>query len=101
MVKRLRANLLSGLIGVGILVLGVVVGIFLVSQNQDYRNRAKEILNQTYTVCHRVGVTDNRWEEITVTAEELSQRLNEGDIFGKCPEGAVNGLNKQQIYKIN
>jgi len=88
MVKRVRDNIRNGLIGIVILLVGVVAGIFLLDQNSlDFRNKAKEVLEQKHTVCHRVGVTDNRWEEIVVTTEELSLRLNEGDIFGNCPDG--------------
>ena len=86
MVKRVRNNILNGVIGVVILLVGVVAGILLLGRDSlDFRNKAMEILEQTYVVCHRVGVTDNRWEEIVVTTEELSTRLNQGDIFGNCP----------------
>jgi hypothetical protein len=90
MSKKVNNNIRNGLIGIVILVFGVVFGIILLGQNQDYRNKAKEILNQSYSICHRVGVTDNRWEDITVKTEELSTRLNQGDIFGKCPENLLN-----------
>jgi len=85
MTKKVSKNIKSGLLGIFILLAGVIAGILLLGQNQDYRNKAKEVLKQTYTVCHRVGVTDNRWEEIVVKTEDLSLRLNQGDIFGKCP----------------
>jgi hypothetical protein len=96
MTKKLKINLRNGLIGIIILVAGVIFGIVLLGQNQDYRNKAKEILNQSYTVCHRVGVTDNRWEEITVKTEELSTRLNQGDIFGECPENLLDKSTPKQ-----
>lgn len=90
MVKKVKSKIINGIIGIVILLLGVISGIFLLNQNLDYRNRAKEILNQEYVVCHRVGVTDNRWEEIKVKAEDLSTRLNSGDIFGNCPRNGSN-----------
>ena len=86
MAKKAVMNVRNGLLGILILVIGVVAGIFLLGQNLDYRNSAKGILDQKYVVCHRVGVTDNRWEEIVVKTEELSTRLNAGDIFGNCPK---------------
>lgn len=87
--KKAVRNIRNGLIGIVILVSGVVAGILLLGQNLDYRNRAKEMLDQVYVVCHRVGVTDNRWEEIEVKAMDLSTRLNQGDIFGNCPKNLL------------
>ena len=82
-----RKNIHSNLLGIIILISGVIIGVILVGQAQYFRNKAKEVPPETYTICHKTGNSENPWEEITVNKDELSQRINDGDIFGECPEG--------------
>ena len=82
-----KKKLHSSILGIIILISGVIIGIILVGQAQYFRNKAKEIPSDTYTICHKTGDTEKAWEELIVAKEELSERINEGDIFGECPEG--------------
>lgn len=82
-----KTNIRSGILGIIILVIGVIVGLILIDQTQDFSNKAREKVSKTYTVCHKSEVSGGSvWEEIEVNQEELSTHLNHGDIFGKCPD---------------
>lgn len=81
-----KKDLKSSFLGVLILLLGVVVGVILVRQTQEFRNKAKEAAENLYTVCHKTGDAQDSWTEVEVKSEELSKYLNGGDIFGECPE---------------
>lgn len=72
-----------GLFGVLFLASGILMGVLLVRQDQDFRNKAKEPDNSKVTICHR----NNKgfWEELTVSYDELKQYIDSGDILGECP----------------
>ena len=78
-------DLKRGILGILILLVGIIIGVILVGQTQSFKNKAKERTQQTYTICHKTGISASPWEEIQVDAEKLPQYLNAGDIFGKCP----------------
>ena len=86
-----KRDIKTGILGVVILVVGVVVGLILINQTQEFRNAAKEEVEKEYVVCHKEMVAGGEvWSEIYVTQEELSERLNNGDIFGNCPRSSSN-----------
>lgn len=82
--KLKESNFALGVLGVLFLALGVLVGVMLVGQNQDFRNRAKESVgNEKATICHKNNI--GFWEEIDVDYDDLRFYLNSGDILGECP----------------
>lgn len=84
--KKFKSNLL----GIIILIIGVIVGVLLVEQTQDFKNSAMEKVENSYTVCHKTGDPLKPWEEVKVSSEELSKYLNAGDIFGECSDELFN-----------
>ncbi len=82
----MQKNLRTSFIGILILIIGVIVGVVLVKQTQIFKNQAKDSLGNGYTVCHKTGDTEDPWQEIKVSAEELPTFLNAGDIFGECTD---------------
>lgn len=86
-----KKDIKTGILGVAILVLGVIVGLILINQTQEFRNAAKENVDKKYIICHKETVnSEESWSEISVSQEELSEYLNTGDIFGNCPESGSN-----------
>ena len=85
-----KGDLKSNLLGILILLVGVIVGVVLVRQTQVFKNKAKEISAEKYMICHKTGDPKLSWEQITVNADELPLYLNNGDIFGECPEDLNN-----------
>ncbi len=81
-----RRSNLSTFLGIIVLVIGVAAGVLLVSQVQDFRNRAKEKEKNMYDICHKTLNPDKPWEQMTVKPENLEEHLNHGDILGECPE---------------
>ncbi len=79
-------SLKTSILGILILIIGVIVGVVLVKQTQIFKNQAKESLGNSYTVCHKTGDSEDPWQEIKVSADELPGFLNAGDIFGECSE---------------
>ncbi|KKQ51795.1 hypothetical protein A2865_03220 [Candidatus Woesebacteria bacterium RIFCSPHIGHO2_01_FULL_39_17] len=82
MAKKQKSTL--GLLGILLLVIGVAAGVILVMQVQDFRNKAKELENETFVVCHKEEGGDY-WSLIEVKESELEEYLNRGDILGGCP----------------
>jgi hypothetical protein len=80
--SEMKKNLKSSIFGVLILLIGIVIGVFLVGQSQYFRNSAKEEVEPMFTVCHKSG---SIWEELSVNDESLKKYLDNGDIFGNCP----------------
>ena len=76
----------SNLVGIVILLLGVIVGVFLIGQTTSFKNSAMVKVENKYKICHKTGDIDKPWEELEVNSEELSTYLNNGDIFGECPQ---------------
>lgn len=86
-----KKGLKTGILGIVILMVGVIVGLILIDQTQDFRNTAKEQNGKGYTVCHKEEVPGGIfWYEVTIGQGELSIHLNHGDIFGKCPDANSN-----------
>ena len=83
-------QLKSGVFGILILVVGIIVGVILVRQTQSFKNKAKEQMGKNYIVCHKTEDSESPWKEIMVDAEELPSYLNTGDIFGRCPDSISN-----------
>lgn len=76
---------LSGLFGIGFLVLGLSMGVLLVQQEQDFRERADEIKKHKVTICHKTGSDKNEWIQIEVSENAVESHLSNGDIAGNCP----------------
>lgn len=72
-----------GLFGVLVLASGILMGVLLVRQDQNFRNKAKEVDQSEVTICHRNS--GGFWEEIKVTYDQLKEYIDSGDILGKCP----------------
>lgn len=68
-----------------VLLLSIVAGVLLVAQSQDIRNKAKEMLEQKVSVCHKTGSDTNPWQQIEVSENALKAHLDHGDILGSCP----------------
>ncbi|OGM04607.1 hypothetical protein A2715_02280 [Candidatus Woesebacteria bacterium RIFCSPHIGHO2_01_FULL_39_32] len=80
-----KKGTVSTLLGVFVLMIGVLAGVILVDQVQDFRNKAKEKEIRTFSICHK-NQEERKWEQITVEQENLEEHLNHGDILGECPE---------------
>jgi len=65
--------------------IGVLAGLLLVNQVQDFRNKAKESANKTFTICHKNTFGEIVWEELEVSQGDLKVYLDQGDILGECP----------------
>ena len=75
----------KGLLGILILILGLFAGLILIKRSQEFRERAQEDDESTYTVCHKTNFVDKPWEEIEVVgAEALQYHLSIGDKLGPC-----------------
>ena len=74
----------STIIGILILLLSVLAGLFLINTDQEFRERADVRKTEQFLVCHTgVGGT---WGQIQVEIDDLDTHLNHGDIFGECPK---------------
>lgn len=73
------------LLGIAILVLGILAGLLLVRQSQEFRERAQWLETYKYILCHKTGSPDSPWKEIQVAQEELQEHLDHGDVLGECP----------------
>lgn len=80
-----RKKIHSNILGIIILLIGVIIGVILVMQTQEFRNKAKGVPEKIYTICHKTEDPYNPWQEIQVSQDELSVYINQGDIFGNCP----------------
>lgn len=76
----------SSVLGIVILVLGIVAGVFLIQQSQEFRERADLKKEQMIVICHRVSNGETVWEEIEVPESELEVHINHGDLLGNCPD---------------
>ncbi len=79
-----KKDLKSGVFGIIVLVIGIIVGVMLVKQTQVFKNKAMEQAGKMYTVCHKTGDPKQPWKELKVTADSLPLYLNNGDIYGEC-----------------
>ena len=75
----------KNVIGVFILFLGVFIGVLLVQQSQEYRERAED-RKKIVTICHRLDSSDKPLVEIEVEEKDLKFYIDQGDVLGGCPE---------------
>ena len=71
-------------VGILVLMIGVLVGLILVQQSQEYREKASEVENRTVIICHKTGLSGRPWVEMNVAESELKDYLDAGDIIGGC-----------------
>lgn len=76
----------TSLVGILLLIIGLVAGVFLVQQSQEFRERAGLKKEQMIVVCHRAVVEEDFWEEIEVLESELKLHIDHGDLLGNCPD---------------
>jgi hypothetical protein len=76
----------SSIVGVIVLVLGLLAGVFLIQQSQEFRERAGVEEEQMIVICHRVPNNGASWEEIEVSEDELGAYIDQGDLLGNCPD---------------
>ena len=82
MAKRQKSTF--GLLGILLLMIGLAAGVILVMQVQDFRNKAKELQEEEFVVCHKEA--DGDYWSVTIIGEgDLEQSLKNGDILGGCP----------------
>jgi len=84
-----KKGILSNFVGIFILMIGVIAGVILVDEVQDFKNRAKEKEVRVYTICRRIENSEDEWEEIKVDKDKLEENLNQGAILGKCPKDLI------------
>lgn len=77
--KRI-VNILSMIALVG----GVVAGVVLVQQNQDFREKASK--ENKVKVCHKTGSGEHPWQQIEVAEPAVQSHLDHGDMIGDCPK---------------
>ena len=74
------------ILGLLILVSGVMIGVLLLQQNTEYREKAaSKRLNNAVTICHLESREDNLWFEMKVLPRNLQKHIDHGDILGRCP----------------
>ncbi len=78
----------SNIIGVVILMLGVVFGVILVQQSQEYRERAASRVGKTVTICYKDEAT-GEWGQINIEENQLRMFLDKGAMVGTCIEGSI------------
>lgn len=76
---------LSGILGVLVLTAGVFLGVALVKQEQDIRNKADEMKEHKVAVCHKTESQEKPWVQIEISENALNAHLEHGDIQGSCP----------------
>lgn len=74
------------LFGLAILVVGILAGVLLIQQSQEYREKAKKTGNNQTTICHLVSREDNMWLQMKVERVNLQKHIDHGDILGECPK---------------
>lgn len=79
-----------------ILILSVAVGVYLVSQSQDIRNKAYVQTTQTVTVCHRTGLADKPLLQMSVPLSKLNSYIDTGDTVGECPTPTISPTSKAE-----
>lgn len=67
-----------------IISIGVLAGLLLLKQSQDFREKAQTESNRLYTICHKTGNPDSPWEEIEIGEDEIYYHLSHGDRVGQC-----------------
>jgi len=72
------------LVGILILMIGVLVGLLLVQQSQEYREKASENEERMVMICHKTDLSGRPWVEMEVAESELKDYLDAGDIIGEC-----------------
>lgn len=73
------------ILGLVILVVGVLAGVLLIQQSQEYREKAAKLEARQVTICHLESREDNLWFEMKVLPENLQKHIDQGDLLGKCP----------------
>lgn len=74
------------LVGILVLMVGVLVGLLLVQQSQEYREKASEAEVRMVLICHKTGLSGRGWVEMEVAESELKDYLDAGDIIGECTD---------------
>ncbi len=69
-----------------IMLIGIVAGILLIDQTQEFREKAKQEEKIKYKVCHKTGSTETPWMQIEVDENALKVHVDHGDITGDCPQ---------------
>jgi hypothetical protein len=78
------------LVGILVLMVGVFVGLLLVQQSQEYREKANEVEERMVLICHKTGLSERGWVEMEVAESELKDYLDAGDIVGECADLPTN-----------
>lgn len=76
--------------GILVLMVGVLVGLLLVQQSQEYREKASGVEERMVTICHKTGLPERPWVEMEVVESELKDFLDAGDIIGECTDLPAN-----------
>lgn len=71
--------------GLLILVSGIMIGVLLLQQSTEYREKAANGQPQGVLICHLESREDNLWFQVKVLNENLKKHIDHGDILGKCP----------------
>ncbi|MBN1168902.1 hypothetical protein JXA63_03340 [Candidatus Woesebacteria bacterium] len=75
----------TGIIGIVVLIIGLLAGVFLVQQSQEFREKAGDGDQQMVVICHRLDNGETLWEEIEVSEGELENYMDQGSLIGTCP----------------
>ena len=78
------------LVGILVLMVGVLVGVLLVQQSQEYREKASEVEERMVLICHKTDSLREPWVEMEVAESELKDYLDAGDIIGECTDLPTN-----------
>ncbi|MBU0570084.1 hypothetical protein KKB40_04905 [Patescibacteria group bacterium] len=78
------------LVGILVLMVGVLVGLLLVQQSQEYREKARGVEERMVLICHQTGSSREPWVEMEVAESELKDYLDAGDIIGECADLPTN-----------
>lgn len=71
--------------GILILVSGVFVGVLLIQQNLEYREKAANE-NKAVMICHLEDREKNVRYEMKVLPSNLQKHVDHGDLLGECPD---------------
>lgn len=98
---------IKNILGVLLLMVGLIAGVFLVQQSQEFRERAGLEKEQLVVVCHKSLQQEGAWEEIEVSESNLEEHIDHGDILGNCPKDFViiegqksNNIENSETIKI-